>query len=297
MLYNTDVGKAKEGGIPLGILSDILSGDVNALINLLYQIPVILIALTLHEVAHGYVAYKCGDPTAKMLGRLSLNPLHHLDPIGTLAMVLMGFGWAKPVPVNSRNFKHFRRDDILVSVAGITVNFCLFLFSSFLIVLVQQFIFTPEFYHAIYFGALPPEILSELPALPQIELLSMKGNFTGLTMANDAMTLLSEYGLTEYVKTPWLMYVQRFLMYFSLTNLGLALFNLLPIPPLDGYHLFNDILFRGKLRIPAKVVQGISLAFVAVLLLTDYVSIGLGYVRNFIQDGVIRGILWIFGVQ
>lgn len=281
----------------MGILSDIFSGDINMLIALLYQIPGILIALTLHEVAHGYVAWKCGDPTAKMLGRLSLNPLRHLDPIGTLSMFLMGFGWAKPVPVNSRNYKNFRRDDILVSVAGITVNFCLFLLSSLLMVLVQQFIYTPEFYRAVRFGPVPEEYLSLIPAVPQIELISIKGSWTGLTMANDTMAWLTENGLSEYVRTPWLMYVQRFLMYFSLTNLGLALFNLLPIPPLDGYHLFNDILFRGKLHIPTKVVQGISLAFVAVLLLTNYISDGLGYVRDFVQDGVMKGILWIFGVQ
>lgn len=281
----------------MGILSDIFSGDINMLIALLYQIPGILIALTLHEVAHGYVAWKCGDPTAKMLGRLSLNPLRHLDPIGTLSMFLMGFGWAKPVPVNSRNYKNFRRDDILVSVAGITVNFCLFLLSSLLMVLVQQFIFEPEFYKTFYYPYWTPSLHDIIQPLPQIELLSIKGGWTGLTMANDAMAWLTENGLSEYVRVPWLMYVQRFLMYFSLTNLGLALFNLLPIPPLDGYHLFNDILFRGKLHIPTKVVQGISLAFVAVLLLTNYISDGLGYVRDFVQDGVMKGILWIFGVQ
>ena len=281
----------------MGILSDIFSGNIDALITLLYQIPGILIALTLHEVAHGYVAFRCGDPTAKMLGRLSLNPLRHLDPIGTLSMVLMGFGWARPVPVNSRNYKNFRRDDILVSVAGITVNFCLFLLSCFLMVLVQQFIFEPEFYKTFFFPYWSPSLHEAIQPLPQLELLSIKGNWVGLTMINDSMAWLADNGLAEYVRASWLMYVQRFLMYFSLTNLGLALFNLLPIPPLDGYHLFNDILFRGKLHIPAKVVQGISLAFVAVLLLTPYISDALVYVRDFIQDGVMRGVLWIFGVQ
>lgn len=289
--------KQKKEAIPLGILSDIFSGNIDALITLLYQIPGILIALTLHEVAHGYVAWKCGDPTAKMLGRLSLNPLRHLDPIGTLSMVLMGFGWAKPVPVNSRNYKNFRRDDILVSVAGITVNLCLFLLSSFLIVLVQQFIYTPEFYETFFYPYYPSYMHKIIQPLSQLELLSVKGEWVGLTLINDSMAWLTDNGLSEYVRAPWLMYVQRFLMYFSLTNLGLALFNLLPIPPLDGYHLFNDILFRGKLHIPAKVVQGISLAFVAVLLLTPYISDALGYVRDFIQDGTMRGILSLFGVQ
>ena len=87
----------------------------------------ILLSLILHECAHGYVALKCGDPTAWMMGRLSLNPAKHLDPIGTLCMVFLRVGWAKPVPVNPRNFRHYRRDYILVSIAGIAVNFLLFL--------------------------------------------------------------------------------------------------------------------------------------------------------------------------
>lgn len=277
----------------MGILSGIFSGDLNALINLLYQIPVILIALTLHEVAHGYVAYKCGDPTAKMLGRLSLNPLHHLDLIGTLAMVLMGFGWARPVPVNPRNYKNFRRDDILVSVAGITVNFCLFLLGSLLMVLVQQFLFTPELYQQSFYI----DKIENARLLTHVDFLSINSPWIGFYMNNNIIQNLTQDGLLEFIRTPWLLYVQHFLMIFSLTNLGLALFNLLPIPPLDGYHLFNDILFRGKLHIPAKVVQGISLVFVALLLLTPYVSQALGFVRDFIQDGVMRGVLWIFGVQ
>lgn len=280
----------------MGILSDIFSGDIVALITLLYQIPAILIALTLHEVAHGYVAWKCGDPTAKMLGRLSLNPLRHLDPLGTIAMFLMGFGWARPVPVNSRNYKNFRRDDILVSIAGITVNFCLFLLGCLLMVLVQQFIFEPEFYKVFFYPYWDSSLHEVIKPLPQLELLSIKGDWVPLTMINDSMGWLVDNGLAEYVRAPWLMYVQRFLMYFSLTNLGLALFNLLPIPPLDGYHLFNDILFRGKLHIPSKVAQGISLVFVAVLMLTPYITDALSFVRDFIQDGVMRGILSIFGV-
>ena len=103
------------------------------------KVIVVLVAITFHEVAHGYVAYRCGDPTAKMLGRLSLNPLKHLDPIGTITLFLLGFGWAKPVPVNPRNFRNFRRDDFLVSVAGITVNFSLFIIATALMVGIQRF--------------------------------------------------------------------------------------------------------------------------------------------------------------
>ena len=100
--------------------------------QLLYTIPAILIGLTVHEWAHAYAADKLGDPTAKNLGRMTLNPLAHLDPLGIIMLLFLGFGWARPVPVNPRNFKKFRRDDIIVSLAGITAN-CIVAFFAVLI--------------------------------------------------------------------------------------------------------------------------------------------------------------------
>lgn len=93
--------------------------------QLLLTIPPILIALTLHEYAHAWVATKCGDPTARLQGRLTLNPLAHLDPIGTLLLFIARFGWAKPVPVDPRNFSHPRRDLVLVAAAGPMINLVL----------------------------------------------------------------------------------------------------------------------------------------------------------------------------
>ena len=90
---------------------------------MLYRAPAVLIALTLHEISHGYVAYLCGDRTAKDMGRLSLNPFKHLSLIGTIMMFTVGMGWAKPVPVNPYNYRHGRRDDFFVSIAGVTMNF------------------------------------------------------------------------------------------------------------------------------------------------------------------------------
>jgi len=90
--------------------------------QLLYAIPAILIGLTVHEWAHAYAADKLGDPTAKNLGRMTLNPFAHLDPLGIIMLLFVGFGWARPVPVNPRNFKKFKRDDIIVSLAGISAN-------------------------------------------------------------------------------------------------------------------------------------------------------------------------------
>ena len=89
----------------------------------LINLPGILIAIVSHEFAHGLMAYVLGDNTAKDSGRLSLNPIKHIDPVGFICMLLFRFGWAKPVPINPRNFKNRKRDTFLVSVAGICTNF------------------------------------------------------------------------------------------------------------------------------------------------------------------------------
>ncbi|MET1032173.1 site-2 protease family protein [Domibacillus tundrae] len=93
----------------------------------LEQLPFVIIALlvafTVHEFAHAYTAYKFGDDTAKNQGRLTLNPVHHLDPIGTIFILIAGFGWARPVPVNRRNFKNPKLAGVLVSLAGPLSNF------------------------------------------------------------------------------------------------------------------------------------------------------------------------------
>lgn len=105
------------------LLDLIQSGfDRNVLIQLLLSLPVIILALCVHETAHGWVAYKLGDPTAKNLGRLSLNPFKHLDLFGFLAMLTIGIGWAKPVPINARNFQNPRVGMALSGIAGPVSN-------------------------------------------------------------------------------------------------------------------------------------------------------------------------------
>ncbi len=102
------------------------TGDLKSwLISFLLTLPIALIALSVHETAHGYVAYRLGDPTARNLGRLTLNPVKHLDPIGFLCMILGGFGWAKPVPVNARYFKNPRRGMAITGIAGPISNILL----------------------------------------------------------------------------------------------------------------------------------------------------------------------------
>src|SRR3989304_6082834 len=100
----------------------------------------LLYSVIIHEVAHGWVAYRMGDPTAKWSGRLSLNPIRHLDPIGTLMLFLVGFGWAKPVPVNFSNISDRRKGLIFVSSAGIVANILL----AFATLLFYRLFFMPS---------------------------------------------------------------------------------------------------------------------------------------------------------
>jgi len=102
----------------------------NFITQLIILAPPLLLALTVHEFAHGYVAYRLGDPTAKSLGRLTLNPLKHLDPIGTIAFFFIKFGWAKPVPVNPAYFKNPKKDMLWVALAGPATNLCLAVISA-----------------------------------------------------------------------------------------------------------------------------------------------------------------------
>lgn len=96
-----------------------------SILMVVLSVPAVLIALTFHEFSHGLVSYWLGDPTAKNHGRLTLNPIKHLDPIGFVCMLVVGFGWAKPVPFNSRYYKHPRRDTALTAAAGPIMNLLL----------------------------------------------------------------------------------------------------------------------------------------------------------------------------
>ena len=115
------------------LISLLSSGNLkDSIAVLLLSLPVILIALVFHEVAHGYVAWKCGDSTAYNLGRLTLNPKNHLDPLGFFCMLIFGFGWAKPVPINTRNFRNPKRGMALSALAGPAANLILGIISALL---------------------------------------------------------------------------------------------------------------------------------------------------------------------
>ena len=104
---------------------------MDQLSSLVYSIPALLIALTLHEFAHGWVSDKLGDPTPRRNGRLSLNPLHHLDPLGTLSLFLFRFGWAKPVMVNPNYYQNKKQGMVNVALAGPMMNYLLAFISIF----------------------------------------------------------------------------------------------------------------------------------------------------------------------
>ena len=131
------------------ILNALTGGDFRTFaISLLLALPVVIIALPFHETAHGFVASKLGDPTAKNAGRLSLNPAKHLDPIGFLCMLFFGFGWAKPVPINTRNFRNPKRGMAITAAAGPISNFILGLFSTVMLGLVAAWSTYLAIYHS-----------------------------------------------------------------------------------------------------------------------------------------------------
>ena len=141
-----------------------------------------ILALTLHEFGHAFVAYKCGDSTAKMMGRLTINPLVHMDPIGLICCFLFGFGWAKPVPINALHFKHYRKGIVLTSLAGVTINFILAFFSCGIFMALAKY----------------------------------------LTVVNNVI-----------------IFILYFLQFMFSINLILAIFNILPVYPLDGFRVIE----------------------------------------------------------
>jgi Zn-dependent protease len=181
---------------------------------IIFQIVVLLFAISLHEAAHGWMAWRLGDPTARMLGRVTLNPLRHIDPFGTILIPLLcvyaGFpliGWAKPTPVTTRNFKHIKRDDILTTLAGPASN--LLTAIAALIILLVVKVFDPATVRSVAMGAVSPIAMNASPVLFPLTLL---------------------------------------LYYAVLLNLMLMAFNLIPLPPLDGSHVVRHMLPYNWLR-------------------------------------------------
>lgn len=282
-------------------IAQLQADPVGFLITMAYTWGVILFSLILHECAHGYVALKCGDPTAKMLGRLSLNPARHLDPLGTLCMFLLGFGWAKPVPVNPRNFRNYRRDDFFVSIAGITVNLTIFIVSVLLSCIVNRIMMGPETLNALMEGY---EVGVEpfVSPLYNVGAYLMEGNWTelvkfykyGIDVDISVFFKTGMDALNDLLAVPWLLHVERLLLQMAQVNLTLAVFNLLPFPPLDGFHVVNDILLKGKLRLNQQLHQ-ITHILLMILLLTGMLNKVLTFCVTNVYESVLRVFLMLTG--
>jgi Zn-dependent protease len=182
-------------------------------VYIFFQLIAFLFAISIHESAHAWMAARCGDPTARMLGRITLNPLKHIDPMGTILLpaiaLFTGFpviGWAKPTPVNPRNFQHPVRDDILTSLAGPASNFLV--------------------------------VLLTVMALGMLSLTSPAARLVVQGLARGTM-LLDVSAITPLA----LMLYQ--LMFISIL---LGIFNLIPVPPLDGSHVLRHFLSGEALR-------------------------------------------------
>lgn len=201
------------------------------LIELVITIAAALVCIIPHEVSHGYAAYRLGDPTAKNAGRLTLNPLRHIDPAGLLAMAVAHFGWAKPVPIQPANFRHVRRDTAITALAGPVAN-------------------------------------------------------VGIT----ALALLLHNGVAGVLAfrslPQWMEYVDLFFVYTAILSANLAMFNLLPIPPLDGSKVLFSFLPRKYYE---KLLQYEYYGF---LLLAVFLWTGvLDRPLTFLREGLIH-LLW-----
>jgi len=199
---------------------------LNKLELLILMIPVVIFSLTVHEYSHGRVAFLLGDNTAKRLGRLSFNPLKHLDPIGTLFFYFMGFGWAKPVPVDPRNFDQPRRDMMYVAIAGPLSNLALAVTCGFFIRIIDPY---------------------------------------------DSWILFTLLSFGVYI------------------NVALAIFNLLPVFPLDGSSVIKGL-------VPFNIAERL----IGLDRFGAFLLIGIVLLDHFAHTGILGVILWvpiITGVQ
>lgn len=162
------------------IMAMLSEDPMQALLYVLVSFLAMCVAISFHEWAHAFTSYRLGDPTARNMGRMSIDPFRHIDWIGAVMFVLFGFGWAKPVVVNSKKLKHFRRDDILISLAGPLMN------------LLLAFVFT--------------------------------GVWLFVRVEGEWYTLIMSYLISM--------------------NLNFALFNVLPVPPLDGFHVVTSLFVK-----------------------------------------------------
>lgn len=231
------------------MLMSLIRGELtfaSALIEILALLVVIFLVLPFHEWAHAYAALKLGDTTIKYRGRLTLNPLAHIDPFGALALLLFGIGWAKPVPINPRNFKKPKLYMGITALMGPVANLVAAAVGSLILHICDKFI--PSF--------------------------------------------ATDYGMgVAFGTTSFNYFLCLFLMFYIQVNVSLAIFNFLPIPPLDG----SKILF---IFLPDRLVEKFYQyeQFIAIGLLVLIWSGLLDKPLNFLVSNVTNGIYWFTGL-
>ncbi|MGN8713756.1 site-2 protease family protein [Hornefia butyriciproducens] len=212
------------------IVLNILNGDFSDFGSWVYRqllmLPGIVIGLTVHEFAHGLVSDRCGDPTPRAQGRLTLNPAAHIDLIGFLCLFFAGFGWGQPVQIDPRYYKHRRMDEFLVSIAGVTMNFIVAVALAFVLRLIMH-----------------------------------SGGAFFSTTTGDVILNMVQYGI--------------------FINLVLMIFNLIPVPPLDGWGILTQIFDLEKYRWYPIVYQNGFYILLALILFN---------VTSLILDPAINGI-------
>jgi Zn-dependent protease len=211
----------------------------SAIVIAVFEFVLLLFSLSVHESAHAWMASRLGDQTARMLGRVSLNPIDHVDPIGTLlipALAIFGpfiglgflsgyiIGWAKPVPIISRNFRNFKRDDMLVSLAGPASNLLLALLA--------------------------------FAGLAILEVTIPDGRYVV-----PATLLATIFRNGDVITSPFVLLCATAFV----VNLSLCIFNLLPIPPLDGSHILRNVLPYGALRVFDSITGLLSYVLIIVV--------------------------------
>lgn len=217
--------------------------DTNALLSLVLTIPAVLIAITFHEYAHAFAADKLGDDTPRRQGRLSLNPLAHLDPVGSIMLVFAGFGWGKPVEINPRNFNRtvsMSKGEAIVSIAGPAMNFIL----------------------AIVFSIIYFAIIKFAPAF-------------FITQVGSIILTLIQITI--------------------LINIGLGVFNLIPLPPLDGSKVLNYFLPYSAKDWFARYAQVFYIIFI-VLWITGIAGDIISPIINLVYSGITHLVAILFGI-
>lgn len=225
----------------------------NKLLSLVLTLPAVLIAITFHEFAHAYAADKLGDDTPRRQGRLNLNPLSHLDPIGSVMLVFAGFGWGKPVQINPRNFNRDRSmsaSEAIVSFAGPLMNFVL----------------------AIVFAII-----------------------LGITLvATNSYIQMSSYTMSIATSSQVIAIIIQILMLCISINLGLGIFNLIPLPPLDGSKILRNFLPYKAKEWMDRNYQILYIIFI-IIWITPVASMIISPIISGAYNGILKLVLNLFG--